>query len=71
MEGVTQAPALRAYRPGGLELVRELSIVRGDRSRTAILSLNGDGCYQVRVPVFGVSAPTGADQAEVFIDVPR
>jgi hypothetical protein len=71
MEGVTQALALRAYRPGGLELVRELSIVRGDRSRTAILSLNGDGCYQVRVPVFGVSAPTGADQAEVFIDVPR
>ena len=71
MQGVTQAPGLRAYRPDGLELVKELSIVRGDRSRTAILSLNGDGCYQVRVPVFGTSAPASADQAEIFIDIPR
>ena len=71
MQGVTQAPGLRAYRPDGLELVKEMSIVRGDRSRTAILSLNGDGCYQVRVPVFGTSAPASADQAEIFIDIPR
>ncbi len=71
MQGVTRAPDLRAYRPDGLELVKELSIVRGDGSRTAILSLNGDGCYQVRIPVFGTSAPANADRAEVFIDIPR
>jgi hypothetical protein len=71
MQGVTQAPDLRAYRPEGLGLVKELSIVRGNRSRTAILSLTGTGCFQVRVPVFGPSASGDEDRAEVFIDIPR
>jgi hypothetical protein len=71
MQGVTQAPDLRAYRPQGIDLVKELSIVRGTRSRTAILSLNGDGCFQVRIPVFGPSASGGEERAEIFIDIPR
>jgi hypothetical protein len=71
MQGVTQAPDLRAYRPDGLALVQELSIVRGDRTRTALIALAGDGCYQVRVPAFGASAPAGADRAEIYIDTPR
>jgi hypothetical protein len=69
MRGVTQAPALRAYRPQGVDLVKELSVVRRDRSHAAILSLNGDGCYQVRIPLFGPSATGEEDRAEVFIDV--
>jgi hypothetical protein len=71
MQGVTEAPALQAYRPQGVDLVKELSIVRNDRSHTAILSLNGDACYQVRIPVFGPSASGEEDRAEIFIDIPR
>jgi hypothetical protein len=71
MRGVTQAPDLRGYRPDGLTLVQELSIVRGERTRTALIALDGDGCYQVRVPVFGASAPAGAERAEIYIDIPR
>ena len=70
MQGVTQAPDLQAYRPEGMDLVKELSIVRGAGSRTAILALHGDGCYQVRIPVFGPSATGDEDRAEIFIDVP-
>jgi hypothetical protein len=71
MQGVNRAPALRAHRPEGVDLIRELSIVRGDGSRTAILSVNGDACYQVRIPVFGPSASGNEDRAEVIIDIPR
>jgi hypothetical protein len=67
MQGVTDAPDLRAYRPTGVDRVRELSIVRGDRSRTAILSLAGDGCYQVRFPVFGAADDT---RAQLILDIP-
>jgi hypothetical protein len=70
MPGVIGAPDLRGYRPEGLDQVRELSIIPGRRSRTAVISLNGDACYQVRVPVFGASATGNEDRAEVFIDVP-
>jgi hypothetical protein len=71
MQGVTEAPDLRAYRPQGLDLVKELSLVRGTGSRTAILSLAGAGCYQMRIPVFGPSASGDEELAEIFIDVPR
>jgi hypothetical protein len=71
MQGVSGAPDLQAYRPKALDLVKELSIERGDRSRTAILSLAGDGCYQVRAPVFGPSASGKEDRAELIIDIPR
>jgi hypothetical protein len=71
MDGVVQAPDLRGYRPEGLDLVRELSIVRGTRARTAILALAGDGCYQVRIPVFGPTATGNEDRAEIFVDIRR
>jgi hypothetical protein len=71
MHGVTRAPDLQAYRPTDVDMVDELSLVRGAGSRTAILSLAGDGCYQVRIPVFGPSASGAEDRAEIFIDIPR
>jgi hypothetical protein len=70
MQGVTKAPALQAHRPLGMDLVRELSVIRGDGSRTAILSLIGDACYEVRIPAFGPSASGNAERAEVIIDIP-
>jgi hypothetical protein len=71
MPGVTRSPDLQTYRPRGLAQVRELSLARGPRSRTAILSLNGDACYQMQVPVFGPSATGREDRAEIVIDIPR
>ena len=45
--------------------------MRGTGSRTAIVSLAGAGCYQVRIPVFGPSASGDEGLAEIFIDIPR
>ncbi len=69
LDGVRDAPNLRAYRPTSTAISRELSIVRDGRSRTVVLAVPGNACYQVRVPVFGPSASGNEGRAEVFIDL--
>ena len=69
LEGVRQAPNLRGYRPSATNIVKEFSLVRDGRSRSAVISTSRGTCYQVRVPVFGSSASGKERNAEVFIDL--
>lgn len=69
LDGITDAPDLRSYRPTAVALVRELSIARGGGSRTVILSTTQDTCYQVRVPVWSNSATGRERRAEIFVDL--
>ncbi len=69
LDGVRDAPDLRAYRPTSTGITKELSVLRDGRSRTVLLAVPGDACYQVRVPVFGPSASGKERKAEVFIDL--
>ena len=69
LDGVRDAPNLRAYRPTSTAISKELSIVRDGRSRTVVVAVPGNACYQVRVPVFGPSAAGNEGRAEVFIDL--
>ena len=69
LDGVRDAPDLRGYRPTSTAISKELSIVRDGRSRTVVLAVPGNACYQVRVPVFGPSASGNEGRAEVFIDL--
>jgi len=69
MEGVKNAPNLLAYRPSSTDIIKELSIVKDGKSRTAVLGVTREACYQVRVPVFGSSATGKERKAEVYIDL--
>ncbi|MFV2063466.1 MAG: hypothetical protein ACC726_08120 [Chloroflexota bacterium] len=71
MQGVRDAPNLRAYRPSGMAIVKELSILRDQGSRTAVITVSGDGCYEVRVPIWSPSASGDETTAQIYIDFRR
>jgi len=69
LDGVREAPDLRRYRPSSTTLVREMSVVPGQGTRTVVLSVTEDTCYQMRIPVWGASASGKERTAEVYIDL--
>jgi hypothetical protein len=69
LSGVPQAPDLRAFRLMGLGQIGELSLLPGKKGRTALLAIDGDACYRLRVPAWNPSADANASQAEVVIDI--
>ena len=71
LDGITGAPILRGYRPQGLKLLKEFSLVSGNGSRSALLSVNGDGCYRITSPLWKKSASGKDGRAEIHIDVLR
>jgi hypothetical protein len=71
MQGVNDAPNIRAFQPSGTGFVRELSVVKGKGMRSAVLSVAQGACYQVRVPIWGPSADGDERTASIFVDVRR
>ena len=67
--GVRDAPGLQGYRPKGLDLVKELSVVRDNGGRTVVISSPADTCYQVRIPIWGPGATGDENNAKVYIDL--
>jgi hypothetical protein len=69
LPGVPAGPELRAFRPLGIGNVGELSLLPGRNGRTALLTVDHDACYRVRVPEWGPSGAVDARRAEVVIDI--
>jgi hypothetical protein len=69
LDGIDDAPRIRGYRPTGVNLVKEISVVGGGDSRTVIVSVPQGTCYQMRIPVWGPNATGKEQRAEVFIDL--
>ena len=60
---------LRAYRPSGLQRIKEFSVYpAGRESRRVLVSAAGDGCFRLRVPAWSGSAGSGGE-AEVLLDI--
>jgi hypothetical protein len=69
LDGLTDAPNLRAYRPSGTSLLRELSVVRSGGAYTVVLSSPKGTCYQARVPIFGSNAKGTEQRAQIYVDL--
>jgi hypothetical protein len=69
LAGVPVGPDLRGFRLLGLGNIGEVSLLPGRNGRTALLAIDGDACYRVRVPAWGSEVDPDASQAEVVIDV--
>jgi hypothetical protein len=69
LAGVPEGPELRAFRPLGIGSVGELSLLPGRNGRTALLTIDHDACYRIRVPEWGPSGSDDARRAEVVIDI--
>jgi hypothetical protein len=69
LPGVPEGPELRAFRPLGIGNIGELSLLPGRKGRTALLAIDHDACYRVRVPEWGPSGSDDAHRAEVVIDI--
>jgi hypothetical protein len=69
LDGVREAPRLRAFRPSGLDLVREVSVVRSDGGTSVVIAAPQRTCYELRIPIWGPNATGKEQQAQVFIDL--
>ena len=69
LPGVPEGPELRAFRPLGIGNIGELSLLPGRNGRTALLAIDHDACYRVRVPEWGPAGADDARRAEVVIDI--
>ena len=69
LKGIDDGPRIRRYRPTGVNLVKEISVVGSGNSRTVIVSVPQGTCYQMRIPVWGPNATGKEQRAEVFIDL--
>ena len=69
LDGIDDAPGIRSYRPSGVNLVKEISVVKSPGGRTVIISAPLGTCYQMRIPVWGTNATGKEQRAEIFIDL--
>jgi hypothetical protein len=71
LEEIADAPNIRSYRPSGVDLVKEFSLVRSDGTATALVAVPRGTCYRVRVPVWGPSATGSERAARIFVDIQK
>jgi len=71
LENFADAPTIRSYRPSGVDLVKEFSLVRSGGTATALVAVPGGACYRVRVPVWGPSATGNERVAKIFVDIQK
>ena len=69
LDGITDAPNIRGYRPSGVNLVKEISLVKRGNGRALVVSAPLGTCYQMRIPVWGANASGKEQRAEIFIDL--
>ena len=69
LAGVPEGPDMRGFRLTGLGHVGELSMLPGKNGKTALLAIDSDACYRVRVPGWGSQVDADARYTEVIIDV--
>jgi hypothetical protein len=69
LAGVPSGPDMRGFRLTGLGHVGELSMLPGRNGKTALLAIDSDACYRVRVPGWGSQVDADARYTEVIIDV--
>lgn len=65
--GIRSGLDLRAFRPKGLQSIRELSIFRGGPASRVLISVASDGCFRMRAP----ASQAGATTAQLIVDVQR
>ena len=69
LAGVPEGPDMRGFRLTGLGHVGELSMLPGKNGKTALLAIDSDACYRVRVPGWDLQVDADARYTEVIIDV--
>jgi hypothetical protein len=67
--GIRSGLDLRAFRPQGLQTIRELSIYRAGPEARVLISVASDGCFRMRAPAWQGGAASPATSAQLVVDV--